>query len=178
MGLWTLRMGDSIRHCAEVFGQKRLDTVTGSLRTLVLALLSDDIIDEWIKIPSADEPDHPQIKDYSPHVFAGCRGALDGTHIGVKVPKRVRDVYVSGRKDEPTINVFAACNFDFDFIAIYAGVEGSVHDSRVLEMARATGNFAMPPGQYLLGDAGYGLSTDVLTPHRSVKYHTWEPGAV
>ncbi|ODO11987.1 hypothetical protein I350_00771 [Cryptococcus amylolentus CBS 6273] len=166
MGLWTLRTGDSTRHTAEAFGQRSLDTVTESLWTVVLALSSEEIVDEWIRIPSADEPDHPQIKDYSPLVFAGCRGALDGTHIGVKVPKRVEDVYVSrrGRKDKTTINVFAACNFDLDFIAIHAGVEGSAHDSRVLEMARATGNFAMPPGLYLLDQSSTVHGSLVLCP--------------
>lgn len=134
-------------------------------------------MDEWIQLPSADDPIPPCLEEYAPHVFQGARGALDGTHVYVTVPKSKRDVFISGRKDSPTMNVFAACDFDLNFISVFAGFEGSAHDSRVLSHARTNGNFKMPPNTYLLGDAGYALAKDVLTPHRSVKYHSWEKHA-
>ncbi|OXB33894.1 hypothetical protein J007_06451 [Cryptococcus neoformans] len=75
------------------------------------------------------------------------------------------------------MNVFAACDFALNFISVFAGFERSAHDSRVLSHARTNNNFKMPPNTYLLDDAGYALAKDVLTPHRSVKYHSWEKNA-
>lgn len=63
-----------------------------------------------------------------------CIGAIDGTHIRVKVP-RVEASRFRGRKDYPTQNVFAACNFDMKFTYVLAGWEGTASDSRILKNA-------------------------------------------
>ncbi|XP_068466573.1 uncharacterized protein [Phaseolus vulgaris] len=68
--------------------------------------------------------------------FKDCLGAIDGTHVRVKVP-RVDAPRFRGRKDWPTQNVFAAC-------------------------------------KYYLGDAGFMLKTQVITPYRGVRYHLKE----
>jgi hypothetical protein len=41
------------------------------------------------------------------------------------------------------------------FFFVYAGWEGSAHDTRVLDDAFLRGEFSVPPGKYYLGDAGY-----------------------
>ncbi|KAL4338143.1 hypothetical protein AHAS_Ahas12G0180700 [Arachis hypogaea] len=63
-----------------------------------------------------------------------CIGALDGTHIQVKVPKEDVSRY-RGRKCFPTMNVLAACTFDLKFTYVLPGWEGSASDSRILENA-------------------------------------------
>ncbi|XLS57283.1 hypothetical protein HN51_007038 [Arachis hypogaea] len=66
--------------------------------------------------------------------FKNCIGALDGTHIRVKVPKEEVSRY-KGRKCFPTMNVLATCTFDLKFTYVLPGWEGSASDLRILENA-------------------------------------------
>ena len=71
------------------------------------------------------------------------------------------------------------------FVFVLPGWEGAAGDSRVLDSA-FHGDFSVPNGKYYLADAGtsvrtpeilmigYGLSTEVLTPYRGVRYHLKE----
>ncbi|XP_048622891.1 uncharacterized protein LOC111200757 isoform X2 [Brassica napus] len=104
--------------------------------------------------------------------FKDCIGALDGTHISVRPPKRNAEAY-RGRKQEPTMNVLAICNFDMKFIYAYVGVPGRAHDTKVLTYcARNEPFFPHPPnGKYYLVDAGYPTRTGYLGPYRRVRYH-------
>jgi len=52
----------------------------------------------------------------------------------VKVP-RAQAPKFRGRKDYPTQNVFAACNFDMKFTYALAGWKGTTSDSRILKDA-------------------------------------------
>ena len=65
-------------------------------------------------------------------VYQDCLGAIDGTHVRVKVP-RVDAPRFRGRKDWPTQNVFATCDFDMKFTYILVGQEGTISDSRILK---------------------------------------------
>ena len=56
---------------------------------------------------------------------------------------------------------------------VLAGWEGSAHDGRVLEDARAKG-FPQIAGKFFLRDASYALRWDCLTPFRGVRYHLKE----
>ncbi|KAK1398439.1 hypothetical protein POM88_008302 [Heracleum sosnowskyi] len=60
-----------------------------------------------------------------------CLGALDGTHIKVRVGDKDK-VRFRNRKGELTTNVLAACTRDMQFTYILPGWEGSTHDNRVL----------------------------------------------
>lgn len=104
--------------------------------------------------------------------FKDCIGALDGTHISVRPPKRNAEAY-RGRKQEPTMNVLAICNFDMKFIYAFVGVPGRAHDTKVLTYcARNEPFFPHPPnGKYYLVDAGYPTRTGYLGPYRRVRYH-------
>lgn len=64
-------------------------------------------------------------------------------------------------------------NFDMTFSYSLFGWEGSAHHSRVYEDARTKG-LPLIIGKYYLGDAGYALSSNVLTPYRGVRYHLIE----
>ncbi|KAL6520125.1 hypothetical protein OROHE_017268 [Orobanche hederae] len=108
--------------------------------------------------------------------FPGCLGALDGTHVKVRVPLRVKNRYRS-RKGEISTNVLAVCNKYMNFIYVLSGWEGSAADSRVLRdaMSREPG-LQVPEGCYYLGDGGYANCEGFLTPYRGRRYHLSEWG--
>ena len=60
-----------------------------------------------------------------------------------------------------------------NFLYVLAGWEGSAHDSRVLNSAKAKG-FEALPGRYYVADAGYSNTPMTLTPYRGVRYHLRE----
>ncbi|KAL0402461.1 UNVERIFIED_CONTAM: hypothetical protein Slati_4276000 [Sesamum latifolium] len=64
----------------------------------------------------------------------GCLGALDGTHIDVRVPAEDRAIYRT-RKGSVSVNVLSVCDREMHFIYVLAGWEGSATDGRVLRDA-------------------------------------------
>lgn len=66
-------------------------------------------------------------------------GALDDTHVRVRVPKDDQIPY-HGRKGIITVNVLAACDPNMNFTYVLSGWEGSSSDSRVLRNALARRN--------------------------------------
>ncbi|KAF0775950.1 hypothetical protein AaE_000350 [Aphanomyces astaci] len=101
--------------------------------------------------------------------FAKCVGALDGTHIRA-TPPQVGGRPFRNRKGYLSQNVLAACTFDMRFVYVLAG---SSSDGRVLDDALTEG-FSIPNGKMFLGDAGYELKTNLMTPYRGVRYHLRE----
>ncbi|KAJ8748877.1 hypothetical protein K2173_013309 [Erythroxylum novogranatense] len=109
--------------------------------------------------------------------FNDCVGALDGTHIRVKVSNADAPRF-RGRKDYPTQNVLAACTFDLRFTYILAGWEGSASDSRIIKNALTReDNLKIPSGKYYLVDAGFMLRSGLIAPYRGVRYHLKEYSA-
>lgn len=66
--------------------------------------------------------------------FKNCIGAIDGTHVRVKVSNKDAPRY-RGRKGYPTINVLVACTFDLKFTYVLTGWEGTTSDSRIIKDA-------------------------------------------
>ncbi|GMF18388.1 unnamed protein product [Phytophthora fragariaefolia] len=97
--------------------------------------------------------------------FDQCRLAFDGTHILAYVPSEKAKPF-RDRTGKLSQNVFAACTFDMQFAYVLSGWEAA--DSTVLADARLKG-FSTPPGLFDLGDARYGLTTEVMTPYRGVR---------
>ncbi|KAK2424278.1 putative nuclease HARBI1 [Trifolium repens] len=90
--------------------------------------------------------------------FKDCVGAIDGTHIRVKVSAKDAPRY-RGRKEYPTQNVLAACTFDLKFTYVLAGWEGSTSDSRIIKNALTREDkLKIPQGKYYLVDAGFMLT--------------------
>ena len=77
------------------------------------------------------------------------------------------------RKGDVTQNVLGVVDFDMLFTYILVGWEGSAHDGRVYDDGLTKGLQTFP-GKYYLGDAGYALSWNCLTPYRGVRYHLKE----
>ncbi|KAF7806079.1 protein ALP1-like [Senna tora] len=110
--------------------------------------------------------------------FKNCLGALDGTHVKVRVDPNEQTRF-RNRKGDVTINVLGVCSQDAQFIYVLSGWEGSAADSRVLKsaMSRPRG-FKVPAGQYYLVDAGYSNAQGFLAPFRGQRYHLneWREG--
>ena len=104
--------------------------------------------------------------------FANCIGAIDGTHIPAVVQNENNSAF-RNRKCYVSQNVLAACDFNMVITYTLAGWEGSAHDGRVLSDAMEKG-FPVRVGKYYLGDAGYSLTKNVLTPYRGTRYHLRE----
>ncbi|XP_073037726.1 uncharacterized protein [Primulina eburnea] len=103
--------------------------------------------------------------------FKGCLGALDGTHIGVHVPKREQARY-RNRKGTISVNVLGVCDRNMNFIYALTRWEGSAADARVLRDAiNRDDSFIVPRGCYYLCDNGYANVEGFLTPYRRVRYH-------
>ncbi|XP_047178584.1 uncharacterized protein LOC124845524 [Vigna umbellata] len=117
--------------------------------------------------PSGNEV-HPHVFNnnrFYPY-FKDCLGAIDGTHVRVNVP-RCEAPRFRGRKDWPTQNVFAACDFDMKLTYVLAGWEGTASDSRIFKNALDRDDLLLiPQGKYYLGGAEFMLKSTVLTPYR------------
>lgn len=121
-------------------------------------------------MPTSDTPVHPLIQERY-QGFEGAVGAIDGTHIPIRVPALFADEN-RNRKGVITTNVLAICDFNFKFIYLLPGFSGSAHDSRVFREAKLHFGLTCPAGRYYLGDLGYPNCDAVLTPYRGVLYHT------
>ncbi|CAN1272355.1 hypothetical protein LINPERPRIM_LOCUS14514 [Linum perenne] len=112
------------------------------------------------------EPIPENSDDFRWKHFKNCSGALDATHIKVRVRREDQPRY-RDRKGDLSINVLAVCNPNMQFIYYSAGWEGSAHDGRVLRDALSRPNgFRVPQGNYYLCDAWYANSEGFLTPFR------------
>ncbi|CAN1272354.1 Protein ALP1-like [Linum perenne] len=123
------------------------------------------------------EPIPENSDDFRWKHFKNCSGALDATHIKVRVRREDQPRY-RDRKGDLSINVLAVCNPNMQFIYYSAGWEGSAHDGRVLRDALSRPNgFRVPQGNYYLCDAWYANSEGFLTPFRGQRYHLSEWGS-
>jgi hypothetical protein len=64
------------------------------------------------------------------YFLQNCIGAIDGTQIDAEV-KGMSTVPYRGRKKKATQNVMCVVDMDLCFTYVYAGWEGSTHDSRI-----------------------------------------------
>lgn len=165
-------MGASNRQVQERFAYSR-ETISRCFHEVIEALLP--LQNKVIKLPKADTPLGVRILEDTKYAtyFTDCVGALDGTHINIRVPIEDRPRY-RDRNGLLSQNVLAACNFDIVFCYILAGWEGSAHDGQVIRSARYQHGFQTPPGKYWLGDARYSNTDTVLILYRSTKYHLKE----
>ncbi|KAL0451537.1 UNVERIFIED_CONTAM: hypothetical protein Slati_1131800 [Sesamum latifolium] len=66
--------------------------------------------------------------------FKGCLGALDDTHVDIRVSEADKGRY-QNRKGQISVNMLGVCNTDGKFTYVLSGWEGSAADSRVLRDA-------------------------------------------
>ncbi|GJR17565.1 L10-interacting MYB domain-containing protein-like protein [Tanacetum coccineum] len=81
-----------------------------------------------------------------------------------------------GRKGYATQNIMAACDFNMCFTFVWAGWEGTAHDTRIFleALRRPQVNFPRPTGdKYYVVDAGYPNTKGYLAPYKGndIRYH-------
>ncbi|KAI7939602.1 hypothetical protein MJO29_014338 [Puccinia striiformis f. sp. tritici] len=162
---------NSMRQTAVIF-RRGLYTVQRYFHDVLDALVG--LYPKYVVLNQADGvPERLQDPKYRP--FNKCLGALDGVFIPVTLPSNEQAPY-RNRKQFIAQNVLAVVNFDFQFVYLLAGWEGSAHDGTVLADA-LTKEFSIPEGRFYLADAGYGLQKGILTPYRATQYHLKEQAA-
>ncbi|XP_006604141.2 putative nuclease HARBI1 [Glycine soja] len=163
----------SVRNYEEIF-QHSGETISRHFHSVLEAvcMFAKDII-KPIDPSFRDTPDEI-LKDarYCSY-FRNCIGVIDGTHIRVCVPSHLQGVYI-GRKGYTTTNVMAVCDFSMCFTFVWAGWEGSAHDTKIfMEALRKLAlHFAHPPqGKYYLVDSGYPTFMGFLGLYKKTRYH-------
>ena len=137
-------------------------------------LVSKEFYRTYVKLPHNEVP--PEIRDdgrFFPY-FEHCRGAVDGSLLDAFV--LVTDMaHYRSRKGQISTNLLAACGFNLQFVYMLAGWEESAADGRVFEDAWQK-DFAIPPGTYYLGDAGFPMCNALIVLYHGVRYHLkeWE----
>ncbi|XVF50162.1 hypothetical protein PTKIN_Ptkin04bG0073500 [Pterospermum kingtungense] len=120
-------------------------------------------------IESSQDQHHRRLRD----IFKGAIGALDGTLVHAVIPPNKQVPYRGRGRNECYQNVLAICDFNMIFTFVWAGWEGTTHDSRVLSetMRNLENNFPHPPpDKYYLCDAAYSHTRGFMTPYRNTRY--------
>ncbi|KNE89365.1 hypothetical protein PSTG_17173 [Puccinia striiformis f. sp. tritici PST-78] len=148
--------------CADEFGPRYFHDVLDALVSLY---------PKYVNLNSTGgTPERLLDPKYEP--FKKCLGALAGVFIPATIPADQQAPY-RNRKGFIAQNVLAVVNFNFEFVYLLAGWEGSAHDGTVLADTFQK-DFVIPHGKFYLADAGYGLQKGILTPFRAVRYHLKE----
>ncbi|KAH9615749.1 hypothetical protein KSS87_008805 [Heliosperma pusillum] len=142
------------------------ETVSRNFRQILRAVLR--LYKYLIKTPQPIEED---CGDSKWKWFKNCFGALDGTHIKLKVPISEKPKYRT-RKGVIATKFLAACTKDMQFTYVLPGWEGSVADGRVLkDVVSRRHPLKVPHGSYYLVDAGFTNGEGFLAPYRGQRYH-------
>ncbi|KAG8388379.1 hypothetical protein BUALT_Bualt02G0119800 [Buddleja alternifolia] len=116
------------------------ETISRHFRKVINVIIR--IQGELLKTP---EPVPDNSTDERWKWFKGCSGALDGTHIKVRVPAKDKPKYRT-HKNEIATNILGVCSQEMQFIYVL-------------------------PGSYYLVDAGYTNGEGFLAPFRGQRYH-------
>lgn len=125
------------------------------------------ILHDVIRFPREDHELQTGREQFLKLGFPGIVGAIDCTHVQIQAPTANEFCYVN-RKNVHSINVQAVCTADRKFINVVIKWPGSVHDARIWKESQLYKD--MRDGRMsgiLLGDCGYGLSSNLLTPFRN-----------
>ena len=126
-----------------------------------------------VRFPTAETPISPVVThDPRFHFFHDCIGAVDGTHIHAFTLLEDQP-QMRNRKGFISQNCLFVCNLNFFFTYSLTGSDGSTTNAHLWNDAHMR-DLHMPPGRYLLADAGFGTSDTFLVPYCGVQYHLKE----
>ncbi|WAR21930.1 LOW QUALITY PROTEIN: HARB1-like protein, partial [Mya arenaria] len=151
--LWLLNNQESHRGVADRFGALHL-TVMETCQVLFM-LMSD-----LIQFPRTIH----YMKDATEGFMARCGfpggvGAIDGTHIPIPTPTIEHRASFINRKEFASMILQVVCDSNLEFLDVYTGCPGSVHDARKQI-------HTLPEEFQVLGDSAYPLSKYVLFLYR------------
>ncbi|KAJ8911891.1 hypothetical protein NQ315_012305 [Exocentrus adspersus] len=105
-------------------------------------------------------------RDFRQNGFPGVIGAIDGSHIKIDIPAVDPDSYLN-RKGYHSIQMQVVCDSKKKIRDLFVGYPGSVHDSRVFRVSPLSETLEEKcQNMYILGDSGYPLLPNLLTPFR------------
>jgi hypothetical protein len=111
------------QHSGEIFSRHFTHVLMAVLRMAIDIInhIDREFMDVQRKIRDDEQ--------YWPY-FKNCIGAIDGTHVPVKISPSKQIPYI-GRKGIHTQNVMAVCDLHMCFTFVWAGWEGIAHDIRI-----------------------------------------------
>nr|ABB55319.1 conserved hypothetical protein [Asparagus officinalis] len=148
--VYTIALGLSNRDVCERF-QRSGETISRTITQVLEAIcgrnkgymgLARDVIQPKDRNFQFIPPQIANDTRYMPY-FKDCIGCIDGTHVAACIPEADQLRY-RGRKDIPTFNVMAVCDFDICFTFLSVAWEGSAHDTRVFLHAINTPTMNFP----------------------------------
>ena len=139
--LWTCAHNLATRRSSNEF-ERSLDTISRKIShvTEVMCWWAHSVL---VPADSSYAGVNWQLGSYAPF-FDGCIGALDGTHVKVRVNKEAKIDYIN-RKGDVTMNVCAIVDIYGRFTYVSVGMAGSVHDMSILKECWEEPNFSHPP---------------------------------
>ncbi|KAM0058325.1 putative harbinger transposase-derived nuclease domain-containing protein [Helianthus debilis subsp. tardiflorus] len=173
--LMTLAHGCTNRFVQESFNHSGETIHRHFYRVLAAVLrMSADIIKPAANY-NDDVPAHILDNPRYYPMFENYIGAIDGTHVRALVPLNEQPKYI-GRKGYATQNIMDVCDFNMCFTFVWAGWEGTAHDTRIFNEAleRPELQFPHPTGdKYYVVDAGYPNTRGYLAPYKgtNIRYH-------
>lgn len=132
VALWRLATGNSYRTIRLTFGIGRCTAVNvkDEFCTALLQRAND-----FIKFPKTEAKTRQSIQEFQDiSCFPQVVGALDGSHIPIRVPKEDPNKYVN-RKSFHSIVLQGVAGANGKFLHVSTGYAGSIHDARVLRMS-------------------------------------------
>ncbi|XP_018408340.1 PREDICTED: putative nuclease HARBI1 [Nanorana parkeri] len=99
-----------------------------------------------------------------------CLGAIDCTHVALAPPREGEEMF-RNRKNFHSLNVQVVCDSHLRIMSVNSAFPGSCNDSYILRQSALFDKFhqgQMPEG-WLMGDAGYGTQTWLMTPLKATK---------
>ncbi|CAH1998083.1 unnamed protein product [Acanthoscelides obtectus] len=124
-----------------------------------------DLSPHTIKWPTEDEKGIIE-NHFNMNGFPNVIRAIDGTHIKIDKPQNDPDSYIN-RKGYYSVQMQAVCDHTYKILDVFIGYPGLVHDSRVYRNSPLKNTLqAKCGGYFILGDSGYPLETNLLTPYK------------
>ncbi|XP_067212784.1 putative nuclease HARBI1 [Linepithema humile] len=166
IAIWKMATPDSYRSICEKFNVARA-TALNAVRKVTKALVK--LAPRFITWPEGHRAEEIMRGFAATSAFPRVIGAIDGTHINIKVPHVNPECYVN-RKNHHSIHLQAVSDHTGQFIHCLAGHVGSVHDQRVFRLSEINNYLEdaekFPNDSHILGDAAYTIHEHLMTPFR------------
>ncbi|XP_065081554.1 uncharacterized protein LOC135706767 [Ochlerotatus camptorhynchus] len=146
----------------------------------VVKVLWDVLVAEYLPVPDEETWKTYALEFYHQWQLPNCCSAIDGKHIVIQCPPKAGSVYYNYKKQH-SIVLLAACDANYNFVAVDIGAYGGNSDGSVFsnsEFGRRLreGNLDLPPAtclpysnqlspHFIVGDAAFPLMNNLMRPY-------------
>ncbi|KAB0804564.1 hypothetical protein PPYR_01534 [Photinus pyralis] len=166
MTLWYLGNTESFRQVSDRFDVS-LSSAHRVIERVLNCILS--LRTEYIKWPTQEETEVISKAFATKFGSQNVIGAIDGCHVRIRRPKNDQDSYIN-RKGYFSLLIQGTVNSFRQFIDVYCGEPGSLHDARLLRRSslysKAENNVNFFGNKYLLGDSAYPSLSWLVPPFK------------